>query len=88
MRNKRLYSSSYDHSKPEESLYIKFKDFDEKNKKKIFKTKFMRNRDFVKCDICGELLKIGTFSLYSSYFNLKGHYEHVMDFINKCTKNI
>jgi hypothetical protein len=63
-----------------DSLSSKFKIYDEKKKKKLFKTKLL-NKDFVTCDICGERLKIGTLSLYSAQFNLRGHPDHVIDFI-------
>lgn len=88
-RNKRVYSvAMYENSNVVEShsLYNRFKAIDEKSKKKIFKTKLLRTKEYCLCDICGERLKIGTLSLYSSYFNMKGHSEHVMDYINNFYK--
>jgi hypothetical protein len=70
-----------------DSLYNRFKSLDDKTKKKIFKTKLLRNKEFCTCDVCGERIKIGSLSLYSSYFNMKGHSDHVMEFIQNTYRN-
>jgi hypothetical protein len=64
-----------------ETLYNKFKAYDETKQKRVFKTKLLNNNDNMKCDICGQRLKIGTFSLYSSYYNISGHYDHIINYI-------
>jgi hypothetical protein len=53
-----------------------------KNKKKYFKTKLLNKNDYIVCDICGQRLKIGMLSVYAYNFNIVGHYEHVISFIN------
>jgi hypothetical protein len=52
-----------------------------KDPRKVFKTKLV-GKEFIKCDICGERIKIGTLSLYSYSHNIGGHSEHVLDYIN------
>jgi hypothetical protein len=52
-----------------------------KDPKNMFKTKLL-GKEFVKCDICGERVKIGTLSLYSYNNNIGGHAEHVIEYIN------
>lgn len=64
-----------------DSLYNKFKQFNGNKTKKFFKTKLTNNICYV-CDICGERIKEGSLSLYSYYYSIRGHYDHIMDFLN------
>ncbi len=68
-----------------QSLFNRFKLIDIRDKK-LFKTKLLKNKEFIKCDLCGERIKIGTMSLYCCYFNIIGHYDHVIDFVHNNIK--
>jgi hypothetical protein len=70
-----------------ESLYTKFLKNVERKKKKYFKTKLLNPMENVKCEVCGERLKIGTISLFSTQYNIGGHLNHVIDYINNQTNN-
>jgi len=76
-------------SSPEVCLYNRFlnyvnsnKNNEENEKAKYFKTNIMKNNEFTKCDICGERIKIEELSLYNATYNLGGHFDHIVNFIN------
>lgn len=71
-----------------DSLYNRFKTMDEKVKKKIFKTRLLKPKEYSVCDICGERLKIGTITILSPYFHVKGHIEHVNEHIQNMYKSM
>ena len=83
-KNKRFSTTITESPKNQTSQYSKLTV--ENLKKKVFKTKLFRQTEFSNCDVCGERLKIGTLTLFSAYYNIKGHYDHVFDFINNSFK--
>lgn len=70
-----------------DSLYFKFLNYLYRLKsndehEKVFKTKIIKPKEFVKCDVCGERIKIDELSLYSPTINMGGHFNHILNFIN------
>ena len=63
--------------------YIQAIKYNEENEKeKSFKTNIMKPNEFSKCDICGERIRIDELSLYSTTYNMGGHFDHIINFIN------
>ncbi len=42
----------------------------------------MKPNEYAKCDICGERIRVDELSLYSTTYNMGGHLEHIINFIN------
>lgn len=58
------------------------KNNEENEKEKLFKTNIMKPNEYAKCDICGERIRVDELSLYSTTYNMGGHLEHIINFIN------
>lgn len=58
------------------------KNNEEIEKEKFFKTNIMKPNEYSKCDICGERIRVDELSLYSTTYNMGGHLEHIINFIN------
>lgn len=54
---------------------------EEKDKEKYFKTKILKPNEYSKCDICGERIKIDELSIYFHTYDIGGHYNHIIEFI-------
>ena len=53
------------------------------NNKKLFLFKCNKNRrDLAHCDICGQLLKIGSITLKTFDGKMQGHYNEIINFIS------
>lgn len=49
----------------------------------IFKKKLIwRKNEFLKCDICMERMKIDEITVYSPFYNIGGHLNHVIEYGN------
>lgn len=72
----------------QQSFYYKFKHQNENEKHKIFKSKLTKIKEYSKCDVCGERLKIGSLSVHCTYYNISGHLDHVNEFIQNNYKLI
>lgn len=49
----------------------------------IFKSNNRNSSQKLQCDICGNLLKVGEFTVSSLKYKLQGHYEHLIEYISK-----
>jgi len=58
------------------------KNNEENEKERFFKSKIMNPNEFIKCDICCRRIKTDEMSLYSVFYNMVGHYDHIISFIN------
>lgn len=58
------------------------KNNEENDKEKIFKTNIMKPNKYSKCDICGERIRVDELSIYNTTYNMGGHFDHIINFIN------
>ena len=52
----------------------------------LFKTEISNSILKLTCDLCGQLLKLGDFTISSYKYRVQGHYEHVISYIETLSK--
>ena len=83
IREKDVHKASYGKSRYHKLLsYLSHVNFDGI----YFKKKLMRKNEYLKCDICMERLKIDELTMYSPVYNIGGHLNHVIEYMNNIHK--